>query len=435
MKLSKIAGVVIAVVGVVAAGGSWYTGKQVEERYQEILAKANKQLKSLEEQGIQAEIANANIKRGLFSSDVTYQLKAKIDGKDYVAAGNDTLYHGPLPLNRLTQGKFVPVLASAKSKLAAVSEDLKSAFNGSDILEGQSEFSYAGDVTADIKMKSWALADGSLALGDSEYAGSFNVNSKYAELSEGDFDFKISSLKLADDTNPDVMIAVDNLEVKGESRIKGERYISPAKLNGQISMQSKSSQYVANLGKLTLDLDLDVDAKAMDELIPYSNEAVPFNSNEASKAFENLFSKGLDLKLKEFSLDNAKGKSHFNLLLGLKSFNAAELNDLNKILATFKPSSLDVNLNLKALEQLSTDLARLQGVDESEAVASAQSMVSELVNSAKQSFGLAKVDAESVKINIKVENGKVAINDKEMSESELQGLMFMLMLGAGSLGL
>lgn len=37
MKLTKIVLSVVAVIGAVAVGGSWYTGKQVEEKYQELV--------------------------------------------------------------------------------------------------------------------------------------------------------------------------------------------------------------------------------------------------------------------------------------------------------------------------------------------------------------------------------------------------------------
>ena len=51
MKLSNIALSLVVVLGAVATGGSWYTGKQAEEKYSQLISQANQELKKLEVYG------------------------------------------------------------------------------------------------------------------------------------------------------------------------------------------------------------------------------------------------------------------------------------------------------------------------------------------------------------------------------------------------
>ncbi|HDL3676699.1 TPA: DUF945 family protein, partial [Mannheimia haemolytica] len=70
MKLTKIVLSVVAVIGAVAVGGSWYTGKQVEEKYQELVVQANNQLKQLSgEFGANIELKDVQIDRHFFISN------------------------------------------------------------------------------------------------------------------------------------------------------------------------------------------------------------------------------------------------------------------------------------------------------------------------------------------------------------------------------
>lgn len=119
MKLSKIALSVVAVIGVSVVGGSWYTGKQVEEKYQALVVQANNQLKQLSgEFGANIELKDVQIDRHFFSSDAKYRLEVDFgDGKKLDFIGNDKLHHGPLPLNRLAKFNFAPVMMSMENSL------------------------------------------------------------------------------------------------------------------------------------------------------------------------------------------------------------------------------------------------------------------------------------------------------------------------------
>lgn len=64
MKLSNIALSLVVVLGAVATGGSWYTGKQAEEKYSQLISQANQELKKLEVYGAKAQIKEVNFTRG-----------------------------------------------------------------------------------------------------------------------------------------------------------------------------------------------------------------------------------------------------------------------------------------------------------------------------------------------------------------------------------
>ncbi|OOH92141.1 hypothetical protein BMT54_01035 [Pasteurellaceae bacterium 15-036681] len=381
MKLSTIAVSIIAVVGVIATGGSWYTGKQVEERYQSLLTQTNDELKGLNEQGIQAEIADVAINRGLFSSDVTYKVKVVIEDKSYIAQGNDKLFHGPFPLNRLAKGNLLPVLASIDNKLSAVSDELKGVFNGQGILSGQSTFDYSGNIAVDYNINPWALPDGSLTVGAITNKGNYIPNKKYPSLGEGDFDITVSTINFVDPDAPDTQATFENMTLKGSSSVKNERYLSEVKIGSDVSQGSKSVSYTAKAGRLNFDFAMESDAQAFNDVIPYFNDANAIES-EASQAMQTLMTKGAVIKFKDVSLTNEKGKSDFSLIADLKPFDMAQVKSLSDAISLFKQSSMSFNLNLAFAEQLFLEKAKLDGLSDEDAKEQAKLTIKEMLDSA-----------------------------------------------------
>ncbi len=101
----------VVAVGVVSAGGAWYTGKQLEPVLQTAIQNANKELKT-SMAGVDGTMALelVSLDRGVFSSTAHYRLKAQgaVFGEDnpnpellFV----DHIEHGPLPLSRLVHAE------------------------------------------------------------------------------------------------------------------------------------------------------------------------------------------------------------------------------------------------------------------------------------------------------------------------------------------
>lgn len=77
MKKSTMALSAIAVLVAVTTGGAWYTGNQIEQRYPALLEQLNGSLKSLNLYGVNAEISEVKLAKGVFSSDVQYNVNIK----------------------------------------------------------------------------------------------------------------------------------------------------------------------------------------------------------------------------------------------------------------------------------------------------------------------------------------------------------------------
>src|SRR5699024_3017894 len=81
------------------------TGSKFEEQYL-------KQIDDINQQGW-IKIDDVQLERHFFFSDLQYQLN--IDEYSYPI--QTKIYHGPLPLNKLSQFKLLPVMASSESTL------------------------------------------------------------------------------------------------------------------------------------------------------------------------------------------------------------------------------------------------------------------------------------------------------------------------------
>lgn len=162
MKKSKIAIGVVVGLGILWAGGAWYTGKQVEQHIDEIVSNINQSLKqNYPEAGL--HVTREGYQRHLFSSQtqlvVTSTLPAG-NGDALLAADervvfNETISHGPLPLAQLRHFNFIPALASLHSELVNTPKvkALFAATGGDSPVEAVTRlgFSHSTDSTIHIK--------------------------------------------------------------------------------------------------------------------------------------------------------------------------------------------------------------------------------------------------------------------------------------------
>ncbi|ACE61600.1 YdgA family protein [Actinobacillus pleuropneumoniae] len=470
MKKSTMALSAIAVLVAVTTGGAWYTGNQIEQRYPALLEQLNGSLKGLNLYGVNAEISEVKLTKGVFSSDVQYNVNIKDGEKTFTFKGNDKVYHGPIPLNRLLKGNLMPMLLSGESRLSAVDENIKTYFVNHEILVATTDVNYAGEVAGNatlnpvksktvetskihfegdytgfgkqklnadfIKIKSQEN-DEKIEITDLNYDADYIKDTKYPEL-KGIGDYQISFKKLAFANDKNRIVNLNEFTSKGTSKIADDRMLSSG--NFSIKTDWSEGNKTADLGKFQADIAMDMDAKSFNELMLLSdkleNES-PEVEQQVQSAVMALVSQAPKLKISELSLENAKGKNTFNLNLDLDKFDIAQLSQagsIQEILKIFKPSHLNLNLNLAASEEFATQWLSVSAEDYvSTPEENAKLLVQELTNTAQQS-ALATVDAESIKTALRIENGKVILNGREVSESELQMALFAIMFGAGSLG-
>ncbi|VEI46369.1 Bacterial protein of uncharacterised function (DUF945) [Actinobacillus equuli] len=81
----------VAALSAITSGGAWYTGNQIEQRYPELLEQVNTGLKGLKAYNIHADISDVKLTKGIFSSEVQYNVNVKTDKNSFALKGNDTV--------------------------------------------------------------------------------------------------------------------------------------------------------------------------------------------------------------------------------------------------------------------------------------------------------------------------------------------------------
>ncbi|HDL2944361.1 TPA: YdgA family protein, partial [Mannheimia haemolytica] len=299
MKLTKIALSVVAVISAVAVGGSWYTGKQVEEKYQELVVQANNQLKQLSgEFGANIELKDVQIDRHFFSSNAKYRLEVDLgNGKKLDFVGNDKLHHGPLPLNRLAKLNLAPVMMSAESKLQAP-EALKKLMD-EHIGTGFSNISYSGDVEGHFDISPIKHSDETGHIETTPIKVQYSYDQKLKgvdstveleslKIKAEEFDFQIQGIVYDVQTEnnesyPNLTLGkgsgkinaiefkskdgklsqIKDVVVKGDNLLKGDRLIS----TGDLEAATFNIEGV-EMGKLKMDMAYDLDAKLTNDITP-----------------------------------------------------------------------------------------------------------------------------------------------------------------------
>lgn len=461
MKLTKIAFAVVAAIGVVAVGGSWYTGKQVEEKYQQLIDKSNESLQLVANQyGIKVAIKDVKMDRHFFSTDASYRVEIDIDDEVLDIIGNDKIYHGPLPLNRLKTFNLAPVLLSMENNIKSP-EQWKTVV-GEMLGTGLMNVSYSGETTGEFKLspvkwnleeslvesspinlsyaydKEWSVVEGTFKWDNVTLKGTdftfkikdveYDMKGKdegYPYLGLGKIKLNIGEVEVIDTDNKTSL--VKNIQSISDTTLKGERVISQANLG-------IDSVSIANIdfGKVKFDTSVDFDAKLMNDLIPlYSNSETASSSETGEKTLQ-LLAKSFKIHLNEFSLAREKGKLNTALILNMTQFDAQNVGDLNDVLKAISQSKFTLNLNRDYVENTVRQMAMVnEGVSENDAKVKAQEEV-ELLFANAQNSGFMAVDGDNLKADLAIDQGKVTLNGRELSDEEVQMALFMIMLGLGS---
>lgn len=468
MKLTKIALSLVVLAGGAITGGSWYTGKQAEEKYQEFVTLGNEGLKQLKVYGIEAEIKNVSLERGVFSSTVKYQVEAKTPEETFVFDGNDQLFHGPLPLNRLKQGNFLPVVASVESNVTAP-EKLKSLFGDKAVLTGTNTITYAGGLDGTLTFNELKVKEDNadLQIGaittnyalDKDRKGKSSVNLPSVVIKgkddvEGDFELAMNGVRydinITEKSQYDMLgslgdyvaemqsitvkfsdggFDLKDVKSKGYGKLNGERYESAGDFNGKFIVNKEGKSYP--LGSLSVDFFMDSAAKPLNDLMSLGVSGEQMQSDEAAQAAVlALVKKAPQVHLKSLALENEKGKSDLSIILNLNEFNPESINSFEEGVAIFKQSAITMNANIASLEAFFQALAPINGTTEE----GAKAIVAHLVEQAKSTESFV-VDNEAIKLKLDIDGGKIKLNDRELSEGEVQGMLFMLVMMFGGMGL
>ncbi|MDO4698346.1 MAG: YdgA family protein [Pasteurellaceae bacterium] len=471
MRLKKVVMSIVAVIGFTVAGGSWYTGKQVEQHYQQFLDKTNDSLKQLNYYGINASLNVIQFDRGWFSSDIAYRIDVQLDKTPYHIHGKDTLYHGPLPFNRLLKGNIVPVMASTESQMN-VPEQIQALMDNKLLLSGQGSLTYGGvwqghyqisPIKSDIITTSaieydveWdnsggakgkvnvgeitfnspnAVIPSSLNMRDLVYDFDFNPADKaYPLLSVGQSTFKLKSMILdhLDSDMPFSLLALYDLSSSNRNAFTNGRLMGESDFSANLLLSNP--KHKSDFGQIRLNVNADTDAKATHDFIHGIVNNAPHGqaSDDAIAFVFKLIGAGISFNLNEFSLENSKGKSQLALNVNLQANPDNQLANFEEILQLFKQSQLSITLNRAMAEEAVKQFVSFYPQWKERAEHIAKEDMANLVQWLQQTE-LADVASTQITLTLSIDQGQFKLNGKAIPQEQVQGLLFMLILGLGSL--
>lgn len=461
MKLTKIATSVVAVIAVAVVGGSWYTGKQVEEKYQQLVEDLNSQLSVVNAQyGSNIAIKDVQINRHFFTSDATYRLDVDIADEKLSFIGNDKIYHGPLPLNRLAKFNLAPVLMSIENNAKAPEQFKK--FLGDQLGTGITNIHYSGKTDGEFTVSPIKFSDetGALDISSIKTKYSHDQNSKHTEavvnldnikVNSPGIDFKLQDLSYEIETGDNHGYAnlalgkgnakvktiefksangelsqINDIVIQGENTLKDDRAVSTAALNAA-SFNIEGVQ----LGKWKMDMAYDFDAKSANDLMPAFSDPEAVNNAQVEQMLLQLLEKSFKFHINNFSFEKDKGKFDSALILNVAPFDLNRMGDFNEMIKALSSSKFTTNISREYAEDILRQISMVkEQLSEDEARVKAKQEVDAAFANAVNS-GFRNVDDKSISIELVAENDKLLLNGRELTENEIQMAFFVLMMGLG----
>ncbi len=476
----------VVAVGVVSAGGAWYTGKQLEPVLQTAIQDANKELqRSMAGVDGSLDLELVSLERGFFSSTAHYRLKAQ---GSFFGKQNpnpellfvDHIEHGPLPFSRLVSFKWLPVMATSHSALEknatsekwfAAAKDvspLKGVFNMGynrsvngnlellplEFKDDTSSVSFSGanldidstaegkKVKADGYMNSLkvAVVDANGAPFDVEFAGltvASNVEKSTFGFYTGQNTIELTDTKLTFGPQKAVL-TLKGFEQKDSSDIKDNNMDGRVDYKiDEIGYQGKpvgSAAMALSLKNLDVPSSLLLTKLYQDKMQPVqaaaaAGEPVPeLQLTDAEQALveanvNQLLAAKPHLALENLSLKTTHGESRFSLALDLAKPASMELPPVE--LGKQVIALLDANLTLS--KPMIADVAALQaqvsGVTDPQAIEQQSQMASDMVSGMAVGTQLATLVGSDVVSKLHYANNEVTFNGQKMTVEQFIGFV------------
>lgn len=484
----------VAAVGVVSAGGAWYTGNQLEGVLNTSIEDANKEMqRSMVGVDGTVTIEMLSLDRGWFSSTGHFRLKAQgsvfgEDHKDTELLFIDRIEHGPLPLSRLLTLKWLPVLATSHlaleknpttEKWFAATKDVSPlkataniAFNRS--VDGNLELLPLEfkDDTSSVNFSGLNLDFFNTAKGEKIKVNGYMDNLKLSLIDPNGAPFKaeLSGLTLASNlsrssfgfftgqntielTNTQLtfgpqqlMLTLKGFEQKDTSDVQDNN------MAGRVDYKIDEIVYQGKpVGSAAMAVSMkNVDVPAMMVLTQlYQAKMQPVQAaaaagqpapelqlNEAEQVLaqanvDKLLAAKPQVALENLSLKTVHGESRFNLLVDLTKPSTMELPPVE--LAKQIIAVLDTNLTLS--KPMIADVAALQaqvgGVTDPKAIEQQSQMASEMVSGMAVGTQLATLEGNDLVSKLHYANNEVTLNGQKMTVEEFIGFV-MSKVGAVS---
>ncbi|MDN3212388.1 YdgA family protein [Haemophilus sp. SZY H57] len=493
MKKSTVALGVIMALGAVGVGGAWFTGEKAQTEYLRQIELANKQAQALGSSDLfKVVYQNKQFERGFFTSQVEDEVVISLpkEGKVFTIPFSTKLYHGPFPLNQLEKFNFVPTMFSAQGVIGK-NETTQPLF---DLLKSDKPVQYQATTSYNLSTKGKVeLAGGELTDPESpgtkvtwsninmgfdvnkDLAGKYDMTlnevsatvlPEVMEEQDGEdmpksITMKMKGMKVEGSYNPTKWAyiytgkstsLIDSFEMATldhagkESTVveKGFKAKSDISLDGDF-VSAKSENTVDSIavdgkdfGKLTYNGELNhIEANAANALIEalftvfksvsddknVKNEVV---SEILSSWVENhgmvIFNNQPQIKLNPVSISDNQGKVSLDLNVALAKDPKFDLM-AGSLYKQFTDFAVNIHVDKATAEKIMTQFAPEEDkalvkekIEEQAKQAAAQNIV---VNNDK-----------NVTLTLVLEKGELKLNGQLIPEEQVQGVLFMLIMGA-----
>ena len=497
MKKSAVALGVIVALGAVGVGGAWFTGEKAQTEYLRQIELANKEAQALgSSDSFKVVYKNKQFDRGLFTSQVEDELVISLpeEGKTFTIPFSTKLYHGPFPLDQLTKFNFMPVMFSAQGVIGKneTTQPLFDLLKSDKPVQYQATTSYSLSTKGKVELAGGELTDpespgtkvtwSNINMGfdvDKDFAGKYDMTlnevsatvlPEVMEEQDGEdmpksITMKMKGLKFETSFNPTKwayiytgksVSSTESLEMANTNSLgetvsiiyKGTNATSDISLNGDfVNLKSESSvdSFVLNgkeLGKLTNNNEVNhIEANAANALIEafftaFKSLSDDENANQEmvseilSSWAENhgmaIFNNQPQIKLNPVSISDDQGKVSLDLNVALAKDPKFDLM-AGSLYKQFTDFAVNIHVDKATAEKLMTQLdpeadkALIKAqIEEQAKQAAAQNIV---VNNDK-----------NVTLNLVLEKGELKLNGQVIPEEQVQGVLFMLMMGAAAQG-
>lgn len=470
MKKSLVAVSVIAALGVVWTGASWYTGKQLESRIAGMIANANSELKRTAPQA-GVELSYQNYQRGVFSSRLQLVVKpvAGVEnplikpGQSVVF--NEEVSHGPFPLAQLKTLNLLPSMASVRTTLVnnETSNPLFDMTKGQSVFDAQTRVGYNGSTTYAVTLAALNYEKEQKKVVFS--GGKFNLDAD----GEGNVitlkgDAQSGLVSAVNEYGQHVQITFDGLKSDGSSKLtEFDERVGAQKLTIDKFTVSIEGEEMAAIDGLQLDAKSDV-AKEIDGEIHYVMDALKVQNQNLGGGKLTLKIAGLDgqawhqfsqqynaqtqtlladpeiaedtvlyqkktvdillsnlpvllkgdpvITVAPLSWKNDKGETAFNLSLFLKETSAstAQEQQLDRVIKSME-SKLVIPMDMAT--EFMTQIARLEGYQDEQAGQIASQQV-KMLAAMGQMYHITSVEDNNIVASLQYANDQVTLNGREM---------------------
>lgn len=482
MKKSLVAVSVIAVLGAAWTGGSWYTGKMLEQRMDDIVANANSQLHSaFPKAGL--KVVYQNYQRGFFNSKATILLQpdTAVAGDKILKPGEEiafteTIGHGPFPLAQLKKFNLIPSMASVHTELqnTPLVKPLFDITKGKSLFNADTRVSYNGgsassmnlipvqyqkdankldfsgakielDIDREMTAMNVSGSSDNMAITSINPAGlsqtisliDFNFDSDTKQgkfkVSIGDQNVNVKKVTVVVDDKETVSLdgfkLTSNFSEDGNN-IKGQQdyALDTLKIQGADFGSGKLTVKIDKLDGAALQQFSDNYNQQSRQLLAQAESLTPedYQQQASQLLISNLpiLLKGNpSISLSPLSWKNSKGESSFNLQLDLNDVQTdSSAESLDQLIAQ-RVKKLDAKLviPMAMATELTTQAAQLQGYSSAEATKLATEQVQGVAAMGKM-FKLTTLENDAISTSLHLVDNQIDLNGQKMSLQQFIGL-------------